>query len=117
MVEVGVSIAATDACTDPADLVLLEVIVTSDEPDNAGGDGDTTGDTHGEDGFTAPVDVTDFFTFNPETNAFEGAVFLRAERAGGGDGRTYTIAATVMNGDLNSATSGCAVVVPHDESE
>jgi hypothetical protein len=115
MVEVGVTIAATDACTDPADLVLLEVFVTSDEPDNGLGDGDTSGDTHGEDGFTAPVDVTDFFTFNPQTNAFEGVVFLRAERAGFGSGRTYTIEATVLNSHANWTTSRCAVVVPHDD--
>jgi hypothetical protein len=63
------------------------------------------------------VDVTDFFAFNAETGRFEGVVLLRAERAGGGDGRTYTIEATVMNADLNSATSRCAVIVPHDDSE
>jgi len=117
MVEVGVFIRATDACTDAADLVL-EVIVTSDEPDDAPGDadGDTTGDTHGDDGFTAPVDVTRFFTFNPATGDFEGSVFLRAERAGNNGGRTYTIEATVLNDDNNWATSSCAVVVPHDRS-
>jgi hypothetical protein len=118
MVEVGVSIEVTDACTEPADLVLLEVTVTSDEPDDAGGGGDgaTTGDTDGADGFTAPVDVMPFFTFNPTTSRFEGAVFLRAERAGRGRGRTYTIEATVVNGFNNRATSSCIVVVPHDQS-
>ncbi len=117
LVEVGVSIRATDACTDPIDLVL-EVIVTSDEPDDATGDadGDTTGDTHGDDGFTAPVDVTRLFTFNPATGDFEGSVFLRAERAGDNGGRTYTIEATVLNDDNNWATSSCVVVVPHDRS-
>ena len=116
MVEVAVLIKATDACTDQADLDLL-VLVTSDEPDDAGGDGSTTGDVHGEDGFTAPVDVTAFFTFNPLTGCFEGSVLLRAERAGSGDGRTYTIEATVVNGDHNSATSSCTVAVPHGESD
>jgi hypothetical protein len=118
LVEVGVFIHATDACTDAADLVL-EVIVTSDEPDDAPGDadGDTTGDTHGDDGFTAPVDVTRLFTFNPATGDFEGSVFLRAERAGDNGGRTYTIEATVLNDDNNWATSSCVVVVPHDQSQ
>jgi hypothetical protein len=72
MVEVGVFIEATDACTDPADLVLLEVIATSDEPDDAegNGDGDSAGDTDGQDGFTAPVDVTEFFHVQPRHSQF-----------------------------------------------
>ncbi|HUE73799.1 MAG TPA: hypothetical protein VMP01_23165 [Pirellulaceae bacterium] len=118
MVEVGVFIEATDACTHPDDLLLLEVVVTSDEPDDAEGNGDgtTTGDTDGEDGFAAAVDVTELFTFNPATARFEGSVFLRAERAGAGSGRTYTIRATVLDSHNNLATSSCVVVVPHDQS-
>lgn len=114
MVEVQIFIDAIDLCTLPTDLLLLEVIVTSDEPDNAPGDGDgnTTGDTDGQDGFTAPVDVTPFFTFNPATAGFEGSIFLRAERADGGGGRTYTIEATVVNDFNNWGTSSCVVVVP-----
>jgi hypothetical protein len=119
MVEVGVFIEATDACTEPADLVLLQVIVTSDEPDDADGSGDgrTTGDTDGQDGFTAPVDVTKFFAFNAVTASFEGSVLLRAERAGGNSGRTYTIKATVLDSHNNLTTSSCVVVVPHDQSK
>ena len=119
MVEVRVFIDASDLCTVAADLVLLEVILTSSEPDNALGDddGNTTGDTDGEDGFTIPVDVTEFFTFNPDTGGFEGSVFLRAERAESGSGRTYTIQATVLNNDNNCATSSCAVVVPVDNPQ
>lgn len=118
MVEVGVSIKATDACTDPANLVLLEVIVTSDEPDDDGGNGDgnSTGDTDGEDGFTSPVNATRFFTFNSVTGSFEGSIFLRAERAGGGNGRTYTITATVLDSHDNLATSSSVVVVPHNQA-
>ena len=118
MVEVGVFIDATDLCTDAADLVLLEVIVSSDEPDNAPGDddGNTTGDTDGEDGFIAPVDVTEFFAFNPDTGRFEGTVFVRAERSESGSGRTYTIQATVANGFNNATTSSCVVVVPLDQT-
>lgn len=60
MVEVDVFIRATDAWMHPADLVLQEVIVASDEPDDAKGTGDvnTTGDADGQDGFTSPVDLT-----------------------------------------------------------
>jgi hypothetical protein len=119
MVEVGVFIEATDACTNPADLILLEVIATSSEPDDAegNGDGNSTGDTGGKDGFTAPVDVTEFFTFNAETASFEGSVFLRAEKAGGNSGRTYTITATVLDSHNNLTASSCVVVVPHDQSQ
>jgi hypothetical protein len=112
---VRVSIQATDLCTDPEDLIL-EVIATSDEPDNAENDGNTTGDTDGQDGFAAPVDVTQFFTFNPDTACFEGTVFLRAERVESNIGRTYTIEATVMNSHNNWATSRRVVVVPSDLS-
>lgn len=118
MVKVGVFIAATDACTHPEDLVLLEVIATSNEPDDAAGnyDGDTVGDTDGQDGFAAPVDVTEFFTFNPATASFEGAVFVRAERAAACSGRSYTIRATVLDSHNNLTTSSCVVVVPHDRA-
>ncbi len=115
MVGVNVTIQATDLCADPADL-MLEVIITSDEPDNAENDGNTTGDTDGQDGFTAPVDVTGFFTYNHDTASFEGTVFLRAERAEDNNGRTYTIEAAVMNNDNNLATSRCVVLVPNDRS-
>jgi hypothetical protein len=116
MVEVRVFIAANDLCTARADLVLLDVSFTSDEPDNAPGDDDghTTGDTDGGDGFIAPANVTTYFTFNAETGGFEGSVFLRAERSEVGGGRRYTIEATVVNNDNNLGTSQCHVVVPVD---
>jgi hypothetical protein len=62
------------------------------------------------------VDVTESFKFIPRWGGFEGSVFLRAEQAGGGSGRTYTIEATVLNGFNNWATATCVVVVPHDLS-
>ena len=114
MQEVRVIIQATDLCTNAEDLIL-EVIATSDEPDNAENDGNTTGDTDGLDGFTAPVDVTQFFTFNPNTSCFEGTVLLRAERMEGAFGRTYTIEARVMNNDHNWASSRCTVTVASDQ--
>lgn len=119
MKEVRVFVDASDLCADSADLVLLEVVVSSDEPDNAPGDadGNTTGDTDGADGFVTPVDVTEFFTFNPDTGGFEGSIFLRAERAEENGGRTYTIQATVLNSDNNWATSNCEVVVPEDQPQ
>ncbi len=63
-----------DAC-DPSPQVILAT-VTSSEPDDApgGGDGNTTNDIQG-----AILGIPDF------------DVLLRAERAGNGPGRTYTI--------------------------
>ncbi len=114
MVEVEVSIEVTDACFGADGRQLWQVIVTSNEPDNGKGDGNTTGDTDGEDGFSEPVDVTEEFEFDEETGAFEGEIELRAERAGGGNGRTYTIEATVVNADFNWGTASCVVVVPRN---
>ncbi len=115
MVPVNVFIDATDACTAPENLILLAVEVSSDEPDNGLGDGDTAGDVFGEDGFTAPVDVTSSFAFNPATGSFEGTILLRAERDGSGDGRAYNIEAFVVDTALNPASTSCVVVVPHDK--
>ena len=114
MVAVKVFIDATDVCTAPEDLILLAVEVSSDEPDDGLGDGDTAGDIFGEDGFTTPVDVTTVFTFNPETASFEGTILLRAERDGSGDGRSYTVEAFVVDNSLNLTSTSCVIVVPHD---
>lgn len=42
-------------------------------------------------------------------------VYLRAERRGNGDGRTYTIEATATDRAGNSATASTTCVVPHDQ--
>lgn len=114
MVEVQVFIDATDACTAPEDLILVAVEVSSDEPDEGLGDGDTPGDVFGEDGFSAPVDVTPVFAFNAASGSFEGTILLRAERGGAGDGRAYHVEAFVVDTSTNLASSSCVVVVPHD---
>ena len=69
--------------------------VDSDEPDDAkgGGDGNTT---------------NDIVMVNSST------VKLRAERAGNGDGRVYTITVTAEDGSGNTAQATCEVIVPHD---
>lgn len=114
MEPVFVSVTATDLCVAPEDLVLVGVFASSDEPDDASGKGDgtTTGDVDGADGFTAPVDVTDAFAWNPETASFEGTILLRAERDKSGDGRTYTITAAVIDTSDNLAEASCVVLVP-----
>lgn len=69
---------------------------TSDEPDNGLGDGDTVGDI--QDAALGSADVS---------------VRLRAERAGTGDGRVYTLGYTATDGSGNTADADAAVSVPH----
>jgi hypothetical protein len=91
-VEVKVTVTAYDVC-DPSPTVTL-VSITSNEPDNGMGDGNTVND----------IVILDDFTFN-----------LNAERSGLGYGRSYTIIyeATDMSG--NSAMATVTVYVPHNQ--
>ncbi len=116
MVPVSVVVTATDACTDPSAILPITVLVRSDEPDNASGNGDgnTTGDVDGYDGYSAPVDVTSAFTYDALNDRWVGTVRLRAERQGSGDGRQYTIDVLATDSAGNDATASCVVVVPHD---
>jgi len=60
-VDVGVSIdLGTSSALDPD----VTVWGSSDEPDNDIGDGNTTGDVNGSDGFNSSVDLTDEFEFD-----------------------------------------------------
>jgi hypothetical protein len=117
MVPITLVIAATDACADPDEILPITVLVSSSEPDDAqgGGDGHTTGDVGGFDGYTAPVDVTGSFDYDAGTGLWTGAILLRAERAGSGVGRKYTIDVEALDSQGNAATSSCCVVVPHDQ--
>jgi hypothetical protein len=92
MVDVTIDYTVTDPC--PNTCVLT---VSSNEPLNGTGDGNTSDDWQ----------VIDAHH-----------VQLRAERAGNGDGRIYTINITCTN-DTNklSSTKTVAVVVPHDQEE
>jgi hypothetical protein len=74
-----------------AEPTVTLVSVTSNEPDNGEGDGNTTDDI---------VIVSD--------TCFR----LRAERAGGGDGRVYTITHQVTDDCGNSTTVQATVTVP-----
>lgn len=112
-----VSVNAADDCTATGALVLQSVLVTSSEPDDSTGDGSFAGDVAGGDGFTAPVDVTSAFAWDPVTSSFEGDLPLRAERKGNGSGRTYTILATVTDGAGNATSVSTTVVVPHSRGK
>jgi hypothetical protein len=114
---VQVIVTATDVCAAPEDILPIIVTVSSDEPDNApgGGDGNTTGDVNGSDGYAAPVVVTGMLTYSATLEAHVGTIMLRAERAGSGDGRKYTIDVAAFDDDNNMNTASCVVVVPHDK--
>ena len=115
MVPVIVFIGAFDICTETEDLVLLSVTAESSEPDDDKGDGAFTGDVDGEDGYTAPVDIS--YAFSSDTGGFVGVIDLRAERDGRGVDRIYTITATVTDISGNESTSSCEVIVPHDQGK
>lgn len=92
-----VSIVATVTATDDYDpnAAVELVTVTSDEPDNGLGDGDTDGDIAGVDTGT-------------DDRAFE----LRAERSGLGDGRVYTVVYRATDASGNSSEATATVRVP-----
>ncbi|HSD66287.1 MAG TPA: endonuclease/exonuclease/phosphatase family protein, partial [Vicinamibacteria bacterium] len=92
MVEVGVAYEATDTCG----LAVCRLAVTSDEPVNGLGDGDTAPDW-------TVVDA--------------GTVRLRAERAGGGDGRVYTIAVACADAAGGATVATTAVYVPKSQKK
>ncbi len=96
MVDIEALVSARDLCSTPA---LLLNSVASDEPDDAEsiGDGKTVNDIQGEEIGTAD------FQFQ-----------LRAERAGGGGGRIYTVTYVATDSSGNQAAASAGVVVPHD---
>lgn len=94
MVPVSVAAAVTDACDAGATCQMLSV--TSNEPVNGLGDGDT-----------AP----DWVVTGPLT------VDLRAERSGKGSGRVYTITIQCTDASGNRATRDVTVTVPKSQGK
>jgi hypothetical protein len=93
MVPLTVTVAATDNVTAAPACTITGV--TSNEPTNGLGDGDT-----------------------PNDWSFSGlALQLRAERAGNGNGRTYTIAVECTDTAGNTATASTTVSVPKSQSK
>ncbi len=88
---VEATVVATDK-VDPNPKIEL-VSVTSSEPDEGLGDGDTAND----------IVIQGDFKFK-----------LRAERSGLGEGRTYTITYKATDFSGNSSTATVTVFVPHD---
>jgi hypothetical protein len=88
MVDVSVTVWATD---DSGETPTCQVTgVTSSEPDNGDGDGNTGGDTQ-------VVSAT--------------AVRVRAERSGPSVSRIYTVAVQCADGSGNTATGAGTVVI------
>ena len=93
-VEIKATVTTHDIC-DPSPTITL-VSITSNEPDNANGmgDGNTVND----------IVIIDDFTFK-----------LRAERAGTGSGRIYTITYQATDNSGNTVTVSVTVIVPHEK--
>jgi hypothetical protein len=94
MVPVGVSMTATDTC-DPNPTCMI-VSISSNEPVNGKGDGNTSPDWENTGDFTAN---------------------LRAERAGKASGRVYTITGQCTDVSGNSADQSVDVTVLHDKKK
>jgi hypothetical protein len=92
MMPVAIAASARDL-VDPAPAVRV-VAVASSEPENGVGDGDTGPDWE----IVGPL-----------------AVNLRAERAGGGPGRIYTVTVEVRDGSGNTSNRTVNVVVPANQ--
>jgi hypothetical protein len=104
-----------DPGTMSIDDARFRAYASSDEPDNDKGDGNTTGDVSGEDGYTSPVDISDSCRLGDDGHG-QCSVDLRAERAGPGDGRTYTVWVEIST-EAGTREVECDVHVPHDQSD
>ena len=92
LVLVTATIEASDTCNAAPTVVLVSI--TSSEPDNGSGDGNTANDIQGA-------------AFGTDDRSFS----LRAERAGGGSGRVYSVRyrATDASGGTTFATGQVVV--------
>ena len=94
MVQIAVSAAATDNCDTAPSCAITGV--SSNEPVDGLGDGDTSPDWI----------ITGNLT-----------VDLRAERSGTGDGRSYTLSVTCTDACGNSSVGNTTVAVPHAQKK
>jgi hypothetical protein len=94
MVPVTVTVSVVDVCDLNVGANCKIIAVSSNEPVDGLGDGDTAPDWQ----------ITGKLTVN-----------LRAERAGTGNGRVYTLTVECIDASGNSATKTVTVSVPHDQ--
>jgi hypothetical protein len=97
MVDIVATLLVEDNCDPDPEIVLVSI--TSNEPDDNGGDGETDDDIQGAD-------------FGTEDYEFE----LRSERSGKRTGRVYTITYMATDFSGNSAQDVAYVRVPHDHT-
>jgi len=88
MKNVNVNYTSTDNCPGP---ITCKITAISDEPENGTGDGDTAPDW----------EITD-----------DHHIKLRAERAGNGDGRVYTVTVSCTDQHGNTGSGTKTVLVP-----
>jgi hypothetical protein len=89
--------SAVDTCDPGVGIGSVRIAgVTSDEPNNSGGDGNTTND------ILIAADCK--------------SVQLRSERMGNGNGRVYTITFKVTDASGNVSTATAKVTVPHSQN-
>jgi hypothetical protein len=96
MVTINATVVVTDEC-DPNPFFVLTSIA-SNEPDNGLGDGDMPNDIQGA-------------AFGTADLSFQ----VRAERAGLGSGRTYTVTYTAYDSSGNSAEASAVITVPKNK--
>ena len=96
LVDVTATVVTSDATSGVEGVSLVSA--TSSEPDNGKGDGNTVDDIQG-----AEIGTEDY------------ELQLRAERSGGGSGRTYTVTYEATDLAGNTATASATVTVPHDQ--
>ena len=87
------TVVTVNDAVDPSPTLTL-VSVTSNEPDNGKGDGNTVND----------IVILDDMTFQ-----------FMAERSGTGQGRTYTITYRATDASGNSAVASVTIAVPHNK--
>ncbi|HKQ63212.1 MAG TPA: HYR domain-containing protein [Candidatus Polarisedimenticolaceae bacterium] len=97
LAEILATVEVTDVCDPHPTFVLTSI--TSNEPDNGLGDGDTAGDIQ-----------------EAQLGTADTAFKLRSERSGQGSGRTYTIVYTASDESGNTAQATVHVTVPHDQA-
>ncbi|MBW1842848.1 MAG: hypothetical protein JRJ05_00805, partial [Deltaproteobacteria bacterium] len=100
MQNVEVRVRVRDRCAGEGDYEVELIEARSNEPDNGQGDGNTDNDIQGA-----------------NTGSDDRNVMLRAERAGGGNGRVYTLTYLVTDGSGNETEAEAKVYVPHDASD
>jgi galactosylceramidase len=97
LVPIHATVTANDSLSQIDSIVLTSI--TSNEPDNGSGDGDTVNDIQGA-----------------EYGTYDTSFLLRAERSGKGSGRIYTVTYTAVDRAGNRTAATATVTVPHDHS-